>query len=51
MPIGVIVGLVAKSERWEGISLPRPANVALSFGAVGGNGVGLRGSIPVRSPR
>lgn len=47
MPIGVIVGLVVKGERWEGLSLPRPANVALSLAPVGGTGFAFRGSIPV----
>lgn len=47
MPIGVIVGLVVRGEQWERLSLPRPANVALSFGHVSGNGFAFRGSIPV----
>ena len=51
MPIGVIVGLVVKGERWDRLSLPRPANVALSFGPVGGNGFAFRGSIPVGGRR
>ncbi|MSR19672.1 MAG: hypothetical protein EXR91_01645 [Gemmatimonadetes bacterium] len=51
MPIGVIVGLVVKGERWDRLFLPRPANVALSFAPVRGGGFAFRASIPVGGRR
>lgn len=46
MPIGAIVGLTVKGERWESISRGGSGLASLSF-APGPDGFALRGSIPV----
>jgi hypothetical protein len=46
LPVGVIVGLAAKGERWQPIARPAVGRVALGLVTGGGRGVGVRASIP-----
>jgi hypothetical protein len=46
LPVGVIVGLAAKDERWERIARPAVGRVAIGLVTGGGRGVGVRASIP-----
>jgi hypothetical protein len=47
LPIGVIIGLASKGERWDPLQPPTVGSVALSVVARPGSGLALRGSIPV----
>ena len=45
LPLGVIVGLAANSEKWEPISVPGRKSVAIEIVPIVGRRVGLAGSI------
>ena len=47
LPLGIIIGLGEKSERWEPVTRPSVGPVALRLVTSGGRGVGLNASIPV----
>jgi hypothetical protein len=46
IPLGIIIGLAEKDERWEPIARPAVGRVALGLATGGGRGVGVRASIP-----
>jgi hypothetical protein len=47
LPLGIIIGLADKSERWEPVTRPSLGPVALRLVTGGGRGVGVRASIPL----
>jgi hypothetical protein len=46
LPVGIIIGLAEKSERWELVPRPSFGPVALGLVTGGGRGVGVLASIP-----
>jgi hypothetical protein len=46
LPLGIIIGLAEKDERWEPIARPAVGRVSLGLVTGGGRGVGVRASIP-----
>ena len=47
LPLGIIIGLGEKSERWEPVTRPSVGPVALRLVTGGGHGVGVSASLPV----
>lgn len=47
LPLGIIIGLAEKSERWEPVTRPFFGPVALRLVTGGGRGVGVRASLPL----
>jgi hypothetical protein len=46
LPLGIIIGLAEKDERWEPIAKTAVGRVSLGLVTGGGRGVGVRASIP-----
>jgi len=47
VPLGVLVGLAAKSERWESVSMPGPSGTVISLVPVIGTRFGVAGFVAI----